>query len=130
MRKKAFHIAIIALLALNLMGSWGLAAADDCEMTCCAPSETGRAGIPTFEAPSCCSETEVSCNFEASQSGEFFDTALICFGSSGSAPVARIASGGLSLLPEGGLSGTHFHPGDSLPPLTEPLFLKNLSLIC
>jgi len=130
MRKKTFHIAIITLLALNLMGSWAMAFATDCGMECCAPSETAQAGIPTFEAPSCCSETGVSCNFEVSPSDEFFDEALCCFGSSNSTPAAKIAFGGSSLIPEGGLFGTHFYPEDSLPSITEPLFLKNLSLVC
>ena len=81
MIRKTFHILVITILALNLMGAWVFASILDCSMGCCEPSETAQAGIPTYEAPSCCDIEGVTCGFETGAVDELFDEALCCFNS-------------------------------------------------
>ena len=130
MVKKAFHIAIVALLALNLIGSWGVASAADCGMACCAPGETAKTGIPVYEALNCCSAGGMSCDLESTSHAELFDEVVCCFGQTHFSASANIVSSTSSSIFEGALSHHRFSPGDTLPSYSEPLFLKNLSILC
>jgi len=130
MRKKTFHIVIIALMALNLMGSWGIASAADCGMSCCASNETAKNSIPVYEAPNCCSAGGMSCDLESTSHAELFDEVVCCFGQTLSSLSADIASSTSSSIFEGALSYHRFSPGGTPPSYSEPLFLKNLSILC
>ena len=77
MIKKALHILVISVLALNLMGAWAFASAFDCGMECCQPGDW--ADTTSYEAVSCCQMNDVTCGFETGQYEELFDTAICCF---------------------------------------------------
>ena len=77
MVKKTFHIMIVAVLALNLMGALAFASALDCGMACCKTDEWSD--TPSFEAPSCCQMSDVTCGFETGQYEEIFDAAICCY---------------------------------------------------
>jgi len=79
MIKKTFHILVIAILALNLMGALAFASALDCGMECCNTGDW--AGTPSYEAASCCDLNNVTCSFETGQYQELFDNAICCFNS-------------------------------------------------
>ena len=128
--KKTVHIAIITLLALNLMGSWAFALAGDCGMECCAVSDTATAGVPVFEAPSCCSSEGTTCNFESTPHEELFDEVLCCFAQSHSAGSDITASYIFASASLEAYSYQNVFPGDFIPSYQEPLFLKNLSILC
>ena len=130
MIRKALHISVIAILALNLMGVWAFAGAFDCGMECCRVSETAKAGIPTFESPSCCSIDDVTCGFEAAGYDELFDEVLCCHSPSSSASIDLFLADDLSVAESGeNLPGptTLVDLQQAQPP---PIYIQNLSLIC
>ena len=63
MIRKIFHILVIAVLALNLMGAWAFASILDCGMECCKPGELASTGVDYYDAPSCCDYDGVQCGF-------------------------------------------------------------------
>jgi hypothetical protein len=128
MIKKSFHILVIAILALNLMGAWAFASAFDCGMECCKPGDW--AGTISYEAPSCCQMTDVTCGFEAGQYEELFDTAICCH--SGLQKIGEewdlnaswsifSPSPALPLPPSEGSTG---------PPQSTPVYLSNAAFLC
>ncbi len=130
MIRKALHILVIAILALNLMGAWAFASALDCGMGCCEQSETARSGIPTFEAPSCCAVDGVTCGFETGQYEELFDTAICCF--TGVDKVSaewdlNVASSLISPSPT-----LRFPPSEvsAVPTPSTPVYLSNAVFLC
>ena len=130
MIRKALHILVIAILALNLMGAWAFASALDCGMGCCEQSETAQSGIPTFEAPSCCAFDGVTCGFETGQYQELFDTAICCF--TGVDKVSaewdlNVASNFSSHSPTLRFSPSERSTG---PPQTTPIYLSNAIFLC
>jgi hypothetical protein len=131
MIKKTLHILVITILALNLMGAWAFASAFDCGMECCQPSETAQAGIPTYEAPSCCAMDDITCDFETGQYQELFDTAICCHTTTSS-----VDDTSYELLAAGVLdTPTHIRTyaltfqKTSSPPST-PVYLSNASFLC
>ena len=131
MTRKIFHILVITILALNLMGAWAFASILDCSMGCCEPSETAQAGIPTYEAPSCCDIAGVTCGFEAGAVDELFDEALCCFNSAYSKQMTAVtiqAADSINGITE---LRTHGHTLRSAPPpLETPLYLSNATFLC
>ena len=128
MTKKLFHIVVIAILALNLMGAWAFASAFDCGMECCQQGDW--ADTTSFEAPSCCGLDDVTCGFETGQYQELFETA-ICFHTG-----AQKVSSGFVLIS----SSSIFSPSPTLPlapsarsaplPQSTPLYLSNAVFLC
>jgi hypothetical protein len=130
MIRKALHILVIAILALNLMGAWAFASAFDCGMACCQPSETAEAGIPTIEAASCCQMSDVTCGFETGQYEELFDTAICCFTGSADQDQASadlIADKVNTDTPTPRYTVTVLSTG---PPQTTPVYLSNAAFLC
>lgn len=129
MLKRIFHILIIAILALNLMGAWAFASAIDCGMACCKPGDW--AGTTSYEAPSCCQMSDLTCGFETGQYEELFDTAICCYNSTSS-----IDDPSNVLLTAAALyAPTHprTHSRTFLeehPPQSKPVYLSNVSLLC
>ena len=128
MIKKTFHILIISVLALNLMGAWAFASSLDCGMECCQPGDW--AGTTSFEAPSCCQMSDVTCGFETGQYKELFDTAICCF--TGSASQDQSSSDIVAVevntdTPTPRYSVTAFSVP---PPQTTPVYLSNATLLC
>ena len=131
MIRRTLHILVIAILALNLMGAWAFAAAFDCGMACCEPSETAQAGIPTFEAPSCCAMDDVTCDFETGQYEELFDTAICCYNSASSNDDTSYELVTADALHAPTQLRTYAHTLlKEPPPQTTPLYLSNASFLC
>jgi hypothetical protein len=129
MLKKTFHILVIAILALNLMGAWAFASALDCGMECCKPGDW--AGTASFETPSCCQMSDVTCGFETGKYEELFDTAICCF--TGSADKSQAFTALTSAIgsnpdtPTPRYAVTTF----SVPlPQAIPVYLSNASFLC
>jgi len=128
MYKRVFHILIIAVLALNLMGAWAFASAFDCGMECCKPGEW--AGTISIEASSCCQMSDVTCGYETGQYEDLFDEAICCHSSvnkvSGEWDL-NISSSLLSPSPT-----LRFPPSErfTASPQTTPIYLSNATLLC
>jgi hypothetical protein len=128
--RRTFHILVIAVLALNLMGAWAFASLTDCGMECCKPGEWAASGVASYEAPSCCDYDGVTCGFEAGAVDELFDEAICCFTG------AQKVSSGFVLVS----SASIFSPSPTLPvapsarsappPLETPLYLSNAAFLC
>ena len=128
MLKRTFHILVIAVLALNLMGAWAFASAFDCGMECCKPGEW--AGTTSYEAPSCCQVDDVTCGFETGRYEEIFDTAICCFNSADSHKLTAdslVAS--VAHAPTHPRSHAYTLLNDPSPQST-PLYLSNASFLC
>ena len=132
MIRRTFHILVIAVLALNLMGAWAFASILDCGMECCKPGEWAASGVASYEAPSCCDYDGVQCGFEAGQVDELFDEAVCCFNSAASNQLTAVAitsaDGAYALtdLRTHGRTLYDLHP----PPLETPLYLSNATFLC
>lgn len=128
MLKKTFHILVIVILGLNLMGAWAFANAMDCGMECCKPGEW--AGTTSYEAPSCCQMSDITCGFESGQYEELFDTAICCHNS-----YQKVTG-------DGGLYGfsSFFSPSpilrfppseaDAPPPQATSIYISNAAFLC
>ena len=132
MMRKTFHILVIAVLALNLMGAWAFASILDCGMECCKPSELAGTGVDYYDAPSCCDYDGVQCGFEAGTVDELFDEAVCCFSSADSNKltadsVVSSVDGSVPDTPTPRHTVTLFSTG---PPLETPLYLSNASFLC
>jgi hypothetical protein len=131
MFKRAFHIIVIAVLAMNLTGVLAFAYATDCGMECCKPEEWSGTGTASYESASCCGMDDVSCGFETGQYEELFDEALCCF--NGSISKNRAVSNLLATIdgnadiPILRYSVTRHSKGS---PQTVPVYLSNATLIC
>jgi len=128
MMRKVFHILVIAILALNLMGAWAFASALDCGMACCEPGDW--AGTTSFEASSCCQLSDVTCGFETGQYQELFDTAICCFTGSADQDQASadlIADKVNTDTPTPRYTVTVLSTG---PPQSTPVYLSNASFLC
>lgn len=130
MLRRIGNIALIAVLALNLMGVWAFASSYDCGMACCQPSETAKAGIPTFESPSCCQTSGITCTFESVDYEELFDEVLCCY--TGAHRVSGQWDHAITSLPDIPSSDPSFPPSESStgPPQNTPIYIHNLTLIC
>ena len=131
MIRKALHILVIAILALNLMGAWAFASALDCGMGCCEQSETARSGIPTFEAPSCCAFDGVTCGFETGQYEELFDEAICCYNSASAnddVSYEFLTAGALNPPTHPRTHASAFL--EAPPPQTTPIYLSNAVFLC
>jgi hypothetical protein len=131
MIRKTFHILIIAILALNLMGAWAFASLLDCGMGCCESSETAQSGIPTFEAPSCCAVDGVTCGFETGQYEELFDKAICCYNSTSSTDDSsyELLTAVALNTPTNSPTYTHtFHSNG--PPQSTSIYLSNAVFLC
>jgi len=129
MLKKTLHILVIAILALNLMGALAFASAFDCGMECCKPGDW--AGTTSYEAPSCCQMSDVTCGFEAGQYEELLDTAICCYNSTSSADNASyelLTSGALD-IPTHVRTYAHTFP-EVISPNSTPVYLSNASFLC
>ena len=131
MTRKIFHILVIAILALNLMGAWAYASLLDCDMDCCKLGEWAASGVTSFEAPSCCDFAGVTCGFEAGQVDELFDEALCCFNVTSSNDQTAV------VLPAADEINAHTHLRtlartyhSTGPPLETPLYLSNATFLC
>jgi hypothetical protein len=132
MIRRTFHILVIAVLALNLMGAWALASITDCGMECCKPSELAGTGVDYYDAPSCCDYDGVQCGFEAGQVDELFDEAVCCFNSATSNQLSAVAitsSGDAYALTEPRTYGRTLYDLTP-PPLETPLYLSNAAFLC
>jgi len=129
MRTRTFHIAVMALLVLNLSGASAFSFSADCGMECCRPADWD--GTSSYEAPSCCGMDGVTCGFETGRLEEFLETALCRSASSYSSnqhhnSIPAIA--GIS-------SSTHIRTYalalnfTGSPPAT-PVFLSNAAILC
>jgi hypothetical protein len=128
MMKKTFHILVIAILALNLMGAWAFASAFDCGMACCEPGDW--AGTTSFEAPSCCAIVGVTCGFEAGQYEELFDEAICCYAGSArqdQGPADLVADKVNTDTPTPRYTVTVLSTG---PPHSTPVYLSNAVFLC
>ena len=129
MIKKVLHILVISILALNLMGAWAFAAAFDCGMECCKPGDW--AGTTSYEAPSCCQMTDVTCGFETGQYQELFDTVVCCFNTTSS-----VDDNSYELLTSDALYAHTYKRTYAYtllkenPPQETPLYLSNASFLC
>jgi hypothetical protein len=126
--KRFLHTLIISVLALNLMGAWAFASLLDCGMVCCQSGD--RAGVVSYEAPSCCEMGDITCGFETGRYDELFDTAICCH--SGVQKIAgewdRTVDSGI-FFPSPTL---RFPPSEvnTPPPKTAPVYLTNASFLC
>ena len=129
MLKKTFHILVIAILALNLMGAWAFASAFDCGMECCQQGDW--AGTTSFEAPSCCGLDDVTCGFETGQYQELFETAICCHNRTSSVDDTSYEA----LTSDAPTAHTHTRTYaytllKEHPPQDTPLYLSNASFLC
>ena len=131
MIRKGFHILVIAVLALNLMGAWAFASILDCGMECCKPNELASTGVDYYDAPSCCDYDGVQCGFEAGQVAELFDEAVCCFSSADSKQLTAVSltiTGEVNSPTDVRTHARTFY--DTGPPLETPLYLSNATFLC
>ncbi|MDF1536790.1 MAG: hypothetical protein P1S46_09900 [bacterium] len=132
MYRKSLHILVIAVLALNLMGAWAFASITDCGMDCCMPGEWAAGGTASYEAPSCCDISGVTCGFEAGAADELFDEAICCFNSAGSHQLSAVTVASTEDAFVDTDLRTHartLHVAQPPPP-EAPLYLSNATFLC
>ena len=129
MTKRIFHIAFIALLALNLSGAGSFAYSPDCGMECCEPADWE--GTVSFEAPTCCDMDDVTCGFEAVPLEDLFEEAICCHNGGN---LKTFGQDSLSLaVSYYALTHAPTHPltlASIGSPATAPIFLSNAAILC